>query len=319
MHDITILFTSELKTIKELSNIYGCKCEYIMSVLQADGYLYADKINKLPHVIIALKKASEEYFSDVLLSIKLIAKKYALSSGQLSNYLKRYLNVTIEPRRSNGNINDKIFDKIDSEEKAYWLGFIYADGYVDSAPLNQKRQNNYGIELSLALKDLEHVEKFKSFICSTRPIICSENRCRLCINSKHMWKTLVGYGCIPNKSLTLKFPNVDIFSNENLIKHFIRGYFDGDGCISYANKSHTIFTYQLLGTYDFITECKKWLPNELSNDKLYHNHNNVGESTMFIHGSSNKAIILIDFLYKDAKVYLKRKYERYLETCRFRK
>jgi len=77
-------------------------------------------------------------------------------------------------------------------------------------------------------------------------------RCRVCFSSKHLWKTLNSYGCTPRKSLTLKFPNKNIFKNENLIYDFIRGYFDGDGWITYRNQSHTEMSWGLLGTENFI-------------------------------------------------------------------
>lgn len=58
------------------------------------------------------------------------------------------------------NCDETVFDVIDTEEKAYWLGFWYADGYVASLT----RKSNYIIGCSLAYKDLEHLEKFAKFI-----------------------------------------------------------------------------------------------------------------------------------------------------------
>jgi intein/homing endonuclease len=77
-------------------------------------------------------------------------------------------------------------------------------------------------------------------------------RCRWSVQSKHLWNVLNSYGCVPKKSLILKFPSISIFDNKNLIVHFIRGYFDGDGCISYGNKSHTKCSINIVGTYDFL-------------------------------------------------------------------
>lgn len=56
--------------------------------------------------------------------------------------------------------------------------------------------------------------------------------CSWYVTNYHLWNTLNNYGCIPNKSLTLKFPDESIFKSKDLIRHFIRGYFDGDGCFS---------------------------------------------------------------------------------------
>ncbi|MGM9535052.1 MAG: hypothetical protein ACI3VR_07355, partial [Intestinibacter sp.] len=60
--------------------------------------------------------------------------------------------------------NEHIFDVIDTEEKAYWLGFIFADGYIGSTPLEPNKKSVYNFELSLKLEDTSHLEKFKSFI-----------------------------------------------------------------------------------------------------------------------------------------------------------
>lgn len=77
-------------------------------------------------------------------------------------------------------------------------------------------------------------------------------RCRWCIGNKHLWETLNSYGCTPKKSLTLKFPNVNIFSDVSLIRHFIRGYFDGDGSISTKETSKTTLQSTLTGTKDML-------------------------------------------------------------------
>lgn len=70
---------------------------------------------------------------------------------------------------------------------------------------------------------------------------------------------------LQKKSLTLKFPNINIFENKNLIRHFIRGYIDGDGCISYCDKEHKHMTLRILGTKDFLNILQKYLPLEKKN------------------------------------------------------
>lgn len=67
------------------------------------------------------------------------------------------------------------------------------------------------------------------------------------------------------KSLTLEFPNEDIFENKELIKHFIRGYIDGDGCISYCDKDHRHMTLRILGTKEFLDTLQNYLPLEKKN------------------------------------------------------
>jgi intein/homing endonuclease len=80
-------------------------------------------------------------------------------------------------------------------------------------------------------------------------------RCRWSIVNKHLWLTLNNLGCVPNKSKILEFPF--IFKNSNLTRHFIRGYFDGDGCISYAIINNKVQPrVSLLGTKSFLTTIK---------------------------------------------------------------
>lgn len=138
-------------------------------------------------------------------------------------------------------------------------------------------------------------------------------RCRVCLSSEILWKQLNSLGCTPKKSLTLKFPDENVFKSKDLIRHFIRGYFDGDGCISYGNKEHTIPTYQILGTKEFLETVMKYLNVE---ETLFHNHYEKDNLTMYIRSSSRKAMELLHNLYDNCSIYLKRKYDRFIYFCR---
>lgn len=215
-------------------------------------------------------------------------------------------------KRTIANFN--IFDKIDSEEKAYWLGFIYADGNI--ASLNYKKIR-YNFELSLSSKDLEHLKKFNIFISSNKDVriekagnLYQYERCRISFANKHFWNVLNNYGCTPKKSLTLKFPNINIFENKNLIRHFIRGYIDGDGCMSYCDKEHKHMTLRILGTKDFLNILQKYLPLEKKN-KL-HKKNNIYDLSF----QKGRGKYILDYVYKDATIFLDRKLEKYKEYCR---
>ena len=170
-------------------------------------------------------------------------------------------------------VDETVFDCIDTEEKAYWLGFIYADGNISNAEHIKEVSNKtvYRLEISLQSDDIDHLNKLKSFfkwdgvVKISKTNYARKDRCRLYFNNKHIWKTLNSYGCTPNKSLTLKFPNIEIFNDCSLIRHFIRGYVDGDGCISYLQKNHSRMTLSLLGTIDMLTNIQKHLPIERPN------------------------------------------------------
>lgn len=120
-----------------------------------------------------------------------------------------------------------IFHQIDTEEKAYWLGFLYADGYISK--YNQ-------IEVSLALEDESHLEKLKKFVNTNTNIIKDNHRCRLLFCSKELANDLALLGCINNKSLILTFPTEEQVP-QKFLRHFLRGYVDGDGCLCYTAKT----------------------------------------------------------------------------------
>ncbi len=83
----------------------------------------------------------------------------------------------------------------------------------------------------LHIDDIEHLEKLYSALNIFR-LPRTDNklqRCRFAISCKHIKDTLIEKGCVPNKSYVLKFPDENIFKSKDLIRHFIRGYFDGDG------------------------------------------------------------------------------------------
>ena len=211
--------------------------------------------------------------------------------------------------------NKNVFDIIDSEEKAYWLGFIFADGTISSQKEGIK--NKYSFELSLSLKDLKHLIKFQKFINSNKEPKVSKagnlykyERCRISFSNKYLWNKLNDLGCVPKKSLKLIFPNETIFSNYSLIKHFIRGYFDGDGCISYNDKNHSIMSISLLGTKEFLEKLQTYLPLE----KLYKVQKTKNVFCLSFQKSRGKYIL--DYLYKDSNIFLERKYDRYKEYCR---
>lgn len=309
MNKVTEEFLKTQDSIYNLSKKFGISSDEIIKQLREDGFLYA-KRGAISKLIINLKYAADEYLANEELNIEEICKKYNVSHSTFPKYLKEYLGIKIQ-KRVKSNFNDKLFDNIDSEEKAYWLGFIFADGTISSDPLYDYKKKSYTFELSLKNEDSNHLEKLRTLFNTPRPIINSENRCRLLVNSKHLWETLNNYGCTPRKSLTLQFPDKNIFKTEDLIRHFIRGYFDGDGCISYGNTDHTILNMQLLGTKNFLQNILLYLPMEFRDLTLRHNHNNENEETYLINTSNKKAYRFFKYLYENSNVFLDRKYQRF--------
>ena len=146
---------------------------------------------------------------------------------------------------------------------------------------------------------------------------CNEKtfkRCRWGCRNQHLKESLIRLGCVPNKSLILEFPDISIFKSKDLIRHFIRGYWDGDGCLSWGNKEHTLPCIGVIGTEDFLTELKHYLP--LKFDYVLQQKSNSNTTTRQLTIGGKNAFELTKYLYSDATIYLQRKYEKYLEYCR---
>ena len=273
-----------------------------------------------------LKLAVEEYISNYnnQPSITKIASKYKIGRTVLSNRLKE-LGYEVINHQNKLLFDETMFDSIDTEEKAYWLGFWYADGYLNSRPLNLNTKPKYGLELSLKGSDFTHLEKFNIFMKHSKNIVkvsetkCGTTickRCRWIVTNKHLWQTLNSLGCTPRKSLIINFPDSSIFKSPNLIKHFIRGYWDGDGCLSWCDKEHTQPHVSVLGTEDFLTSIKKYLPLKFDYVLEKANKDSSNEITKQFSVCGKNGYELAKYLYSNSTIYLERKYEKYLEYCR---
>jgi hypothetical protein len=241
--------------------------------------------------------AAINYYNQNNIGIKKCAKMFNLTPSFLFKYLKQY-STTRQSTWNTVTFKSDIFDVVDTEEKAYWLGFSFADGYISD-------KGQY--ELSLAAKDHSHLLKFGEFIGNKDKVKLKDNRCRCFISNKHLCDVLDSYGHTPRKSLTLKFPDLSIFKSKDLVKHFIRGYIDGDGCIGIYKNTAKI---SILGTLDFLNTINKILPNE-GNIRLPKDKNQY-----VLESYGPKACNNLKFLFKDSTIYLDRKYAKYQDICR---
>lgn len=155
-------------------------------------------------------------------------------------------------------VDHNYFKNIDSPDKAYFLGFLWADGHVEVC------RGSYSMKLEIQKRDLEIIENFRSFINSNYPIkhysVLTKmekvsEMISLCVNSKWMFDDLVDKGVIPRKSWLAGIPkNIP----ENLISHFMRGVFDGDGCICITRKPNGLIKnaqFIICGTGVFCRWC----------------------------------------------------------------
>jgi hypothetical protein len=121
--------------------------------------------------------------------------------------------------------NENYFEKIDTEDKAYFLGLIFADGCIVYDPIKFR----YNVLITLHPKDVHILESFIKFIDGEMTVWKNKNReiCQVSLSGKKIVIDLIKLGAIPNKTFKLNYPKINV----KLEKHFLRGYFDGDGCI----------------------------------------------------------------------------------------
>lgn len=192
-----------------------------------------------------------------------------------------------------------VFECIDTEHKAYWLGFLFADGDV--------RIGKWRLKLCLSIKDEFHLVKFSNFIGLKLPIEISKQRnnkkyVTVSVNSKKIVSDLILLGCTPRKSKTLLFPKL----RQDLIRHFIRGYFDGDGWATIENKADRL-RIGFLGTMLFLNEV---LDNIILNTGM-NKVKIIPKSGIYMLSLGHKKynLKLYEYFYKDASIFLERKYK----------
>jgi len=197
-------------------------------------------------------------------------------------------------------MNEKFFDSW-SENSAYVLGYLYADGYIC--------RNRCRFEISS--KDIDHLYKVSSLMGCDIPIrMCSNSYgvwYKLVISRLHPYERLREIGMLPAKSLIMEYPNVP----NDVTNHFVRGYFDGDGSIYiYPNRKGCASVDFACGSERFITSLHEILISEIGN---YYNLINVRTNYWRIRGNAPGAIRLYHYMYNNATVYMDRKYNRFRE------
>lgn len=246
------------------------------------------------------------------LSCNKIAKILGFSKTSIRNFLKRK-NIPIRNDQSivrkKYTLNRSFFEKINTEQKAYILGLIYSDGNISS------KANR--LTITITEDDSDILYKIKFIMNYNGPIYKYEKRktsraySRLCICDKKIIIDLKKIGLISNKSLALKFPK-DI--PPKLINHFVRGYFDGDGSISF-NKKKKVSHISICSTNRFIKTLKIILKLINVNCSIYNPKNcllrgNKVTQVMQI-GGNKQVLCFLNWLYKNSTIFLKRKYNVY--------
>jgi hypothetical protein len=224
---------------------------------------------------------------------KQISIEYGYSMPVLQKWSKIH-NVNFKNAYRKNFFNENFFEKIDSENKAYFLGFIMADGYVD--------KQGKTLTIKIQPKDIDILEKLNKEIESIATIKFTKNNefIKLELCSKKLVKDLSVFSIISNKTKTMSFPKL---SSKELYFHFLRGYFDGDGHIGKRQCALVV------GSESFFKDFMNYLKNNFNfqpwyafKDTYYHIQFNRRDS-WFIH-----------LLYKDSTISLNRKLKNYKDN-----
>lgn len=226
----------------------------------------------------------------------------SLKKGWLDE-ITNHMNILIANKKY--DVDENYFENINTEEKSYWLGFLYADGYV-------RMKNDRSGELKLKLKrsDKNHIELFKKCLGSTHKITDGISKVTISgrtytsecstisIYNTKMVNDLISHGCMNNKTFKISLPNL----REDLMRHFIRGYFDGDGHITNSKKNY--FQIGILGNEKFISSLYDLLNGYIIGDIYKHKKGKVFN----LHIGNNYSCIRIrNYFYDNSNIYLNRK------------
>lgn len=244
-----------------------------------------------------------------------IINKFNLDSYHKVNVILTNLGILkIKNYKNKTKVNDKYLDVIDTEDKAYFVGFMLADGFLNSD------SKKFGISLKTTdihilktfKEKLEYEGELKTYISNNK--VCTEYKnteyTRLLINSVQIYNRLKDIGLNPKKSKHYDLHIEKI--PEQFRKDFLRGYFDGN-CSIVENHSKGKIKYAV--TFLAQHQLLDFIENFFQIDKKYYRDQRRNTCNIFAMKIQKQDLVnkILDILYKNSKIHLHRKYERYLK------
>jgi len=260
---------------------------------------------KLKEKQTAMLSATNEFISGT--PIQQVMDKYHVSYASIYNTIKKHNLKYNYPGNRIIQFDTRYFQDINTEHKAYWLGFLFADGSIQSTTKGIKPNR---VSLTVSESDKDILVKFtKDINMSQEQIKISYrqqgykpgNFCYVYCNSTDMVSDLIEHGFTVSKKEREQLINVP----SNLMHHFIRGYFDGDGSIStefnITSEGNIVpIIYEIL-----VTECN------LPRTKVSYTKN----SYRIRWGGTNELKRIGTYLYHDATIYIERKFNKFCIRC----
>jgi hypothetical protein len=243
-----------------------------------------------------------------------LSNKFGITPTAIYGLLKRR-DIARRDRshaRREYDVDDQFFDEINTQEKAYFLGFLFADGY------NLETRN--AVSISLAEPDRRILEEMNALVQPDKPLQYvkykgkRQNQYRLTMQNKRISRRLSELGCHQRKSYDLSFP---VCVSESLMPHFVRGYFDGDGSIILPRRRSNV-SVSFVGSVTFISGLRSYLADKchLSMVKMASRFESEPRVVQIAYCGVNNVIRLRDMMYKDARILLRRKFEKFQTISR---
>ena len=241
------------------------------------------------------------------ISIRKIAKKYENNHVAISTFLKKHDQSTEMFRHK---FNHNFFDNIDNEANAYFLGMMLSDGFVQEG------------RTGLNLTDRDVIEKFKKAIEYDGEIRVLDGakphhkkHYEINLYSVYMQKVLEKYNIVQNKSLILEFPNKELIPN-NMIRHVIRGIFDGDGGFKYYEKRKS-WNIVITGTKDICEKIKEY--SKIDSEIYYASQKENSNTWQWVVRKRLEIIKFVEWIYGNTTIYMDRKFKQREECINYLK
>jgi len=246
-------------------------------------------------------------------TIKEICKRNNISSGTIYKLLNK--NKVKLDRKKKYHLNNNYFSTMDSHEKAYVLGFLFADG--------SNRVNVNTLQVFLHVRDIDILKKIKKELNANHPIHCykynysqekkgfeNSETARLSINSMQLSQDLLKLGMTSNKTYSLSFPPQLPLK---FINSFILGYYDGDGSLSINQKEYNRGQITITGTTEIIHKIHEIIKGNCNiNCYLYARHKDRNNNNLTLSFCGNNQVMtFLNWAYKDSSIFLNRKHEKF--------
>ena len=282
---------------KEIGNLFGISKSRVSQIAKSAGLGRHDKV--LNYSKEDVRVMYDMYING--LTSDEISDRYGFNRASLYNLFKKYHFVLDNDRLRPYDVDDFYFDKIDTPNKAYILGFLWADGH--------NKTSKGIVEMRLQERDKHILEDISAEMKNNRPLylvkerrLNHQNTYRICITSRRISDTLLHRGMCSNKTYILQWPTE---LDEAFISHFLRGFTDGDGHIDKNELSWA-------GTEMMLCKIKEILLDKFGIEaKVYNTKTEIIKTLRVC--KRGDIMTILNWMYRDADLKLNRKFLKYQE------